>query len=90
MLGLCQGKLAPCLHGNGLTCQISGRPGGLKIKSAGDTVEVEALSGKVQTGGELAFHRSKVHFFQAYSTTGYELFLVAGVYFFFYLPLISF
>jgi hypothetical protein len=44
----------------------------------------------VQTGGELAFHRSKVHFFQAYSTTGYELFLVAGVYFFFYLPLISF
>jgi hypothetical protein len=44
----------------------------------------------VQTGGELAFHRSKVHFFQAYSTTGHELFFVAGVYFFFYLPLISF
>jgi hypothetical protein len=71
------------LHGNGLTCQISGRPGGLKIKSAGNSIKVEALSGKVQTGGELAFHRSKVHFFQAYSTTGYELFLVAGVYFFF-------
>ena len=62
----------------------------LKVKSAGDTIEVKAFPGKVQTGGELAFHRSKVHFFQAYSTTGYELFLVAGVYFFFYLPLISF
>lgn len=67
-----------------------GCPGGLKVKSAGDTVEVEAFPGKVQPGGELAFHVSKVHFFQAYSTTGYELFLVAGVYFFFYLPLISF
>ena len=75
---------------NSKSCDPSGRPGGLKVKSAGDTVEVEALPGKVQPGGELAFHGSKVHFFQAYSTTGYELFLVAGVYFFFYLPLISF
>ena len=62
---------------------MTGRPGGLKIKSAGDAVEVEAFSGKVQSGGKFAFHRPKVHFFQAYSTTGYELFLVAGVYFFF-------
>ena len=57
----------------------SGCPGGLKVKSAGDTVEVEAFSGKVQPGGELAFHCSKVHFFQAYSTTGHELYLVGGL-----------
>jgi hypothetical protein len=75
---------------NRKSCDPSGRPRCLKVKSAGDTVEVEAFPCKVQPGGELAFHRSKVHFFQAYSTTGYELFLVAGVYFFFYLPLISF
>ena len=75
---------------NRKSCDPSGRPCRLKVKSAGDAIEVKAFPGKVQTGGELAFHRSKVHFFQAYSTTGYELFLVAGVYFFFYLPLISF
>ena len=75
---------------NRKSCDPSGRPCRLKVKSAGDAIEVKAFPGKVQPGGELAFHVSKVHFFQAYSTTGYELFLVAGVYFFFYLPLISF
>ena len=75
---------------NSKSCDPSGRPCRLKVKSAGDAIEVKAFPGKVQPGGELAFHVSKVHFFQAYSTTGYELFLVAGVYFFFYLPLISF
>ena len=51
----------------------------LKVESPGDAVEVEAFPGKVQPGAELAFHRSKVHFFKAYSTTGHELFLVGGL-----------
>ena len=64
---------------NRKSCDPSGRPRCLKVKSAGDTVEVEAFPCKVQPGGELAFHCSKVHFFQAYSTTGHKLFLVGGL-----------
>jgi len=64
---------------NSKSCDPSGRPCRLKVKSAGDAIEVKAFPGKVQPGGELAFDVSKVHFFQAYSTTGYELFLIGGL-----------
>jgi hypothetical protein len=74
-------ELQICYHGQ--PRNPPGCPRSLKVEPSGDTIQIETFSGKVQTGGELAFHRSKVHFFQAYSTTGYELFLVAGVYFFF-------
>jgi len=75
---------------NSKSCDPSGRPCRLKVKSAGDAIEVKAFPGKVQTGGELAFHRPKVHLFEGYAPTGHKFFLIGGFTSFFYLPLISF
>jgi hypothetical protein len=43
----------------------AGRPCSLKIKTAGDAINVEQLAGEIKSGANPAFHRLEIHLAQA-------------------------
>ena len=57
----------------------AGRPGGLKIKTAGDAVNVKQFAGKIQSGANPAFHRLEIHLAQTHAAAGDEFILVQAL-----------
>ena len=58
--------------GHRQTSQSTACPCGLKVEAAGDAVDVEALSGEVEVGHELAFHGLEIDFLEADAAAGDE------------------
>ena len=54
-------------------------PGGLKVETTGDAVEVDALTGEVQSRDVSALHGFEVDGFAADSATGHELVFVGSL-----------
>ena len=50
------------------TRDMAGRPGCLKIESAGHRIDIQYFAGKIQAWKQSALHRFKIHFFQIYAT----------------------
>src|SRR5258708_4171844 len=72
------GQIKPnyCLSAHGFSGEPAGCPGGLKIESAGQTINVEQFASEKQTRTFPAFHGLEVHFAQSNATAGDELILV--------------
>lgn len=61
---------------NGTACKTTGGPGILKIKTAGDAVDIENFSGKVETRRDFALQGPHVDVIEFDPTTGDELVFV--------------
>ena len=53
----------------------SSRPGCLEIESSGESIDIQSLPGKEQSGVPAALKARELHFLKADSAAGYELFL---------------
>ena len=60
---------------NGAGYSISGGPGGLEIKSARDTIDIENLSSEINAGEVFAFSGVGINACQIDTTTGDKLIL---------------
>ena len=60
---------------NGAGYSISGGPGGLEIKSARDTIDIENLSSEIHAGEVFAFQGVGIDARQVDTTTGDKLIL---------------
>src|SRR6266516_3615492 len=63
-----------CVSGN-----PSGRPCRLEIEPAGDAVNVEQFTGKIEAGANPAFHRLEIHFAQTHAAAGDKFVLVQAL-----------
>ena len=54
-------------------------PSGLKIKNAGEAVDVEQFAGKVEAGAKAAFHGLEVHLAQTHAAARDKLVLVQAL-----------
>src|SRR5256885_14168763 len=54
----------------------AGRPGCLEIKAAGNSVDVEQLSGEIKSGRDPAFHGFEIDLAQIDAAAGDKFFLV--------------
>ena len=57
---------------------MCGGPGGLEIEATRDAVQVDALSGEMESGNGSAFHAAEVDGLAADATAGHNLILVGG------------
>ena len=69
----------PLTSGEGGGGDVSGRPSGLKIKSASDAVDVNALADEIESGDDATFHASEVDGAALNPAGGDEFIFVGGL-----------
>ena len=67
------------LRSHGLAGQPARRPGGLEIEAAGDAVNVQQFTGKVQARANPAFHGLEIHLAQSHSPARHKFVLVQAL-----------
>jgi hypothetical protein len=59
--------------------KITGGPGGLKIKAAGDSIDVENFTAKVEIWNRFTFHSFQVQVVEQDSATGHKFLFIEAL-----------
>ena len=61
------------MNSAGYSCNPTGRPGGLEIKTTGNSIDIKYFSGEIEIFNDFALHRVYIDTLQANAAAGHKL-----------------